>query len=164
MTTVLGFVLAFILCVVGILGCFVPVLPGPPIAWLGVLMAYLVSDGYISGTALIVYAIVTVITVILDYVIPSLGVKFFGGTKYGKWGSFIGTLAGLFFLPWGLIIGPFAGAVIGELVGEAQGSDALKSGFGSLIGFLFGVLLKFVVCVYFLVIVIMSIVATAGGF
>lgn len=162
MDQILYLIFALILCLVGILGCFVPIIPGPPISWLGLLTIYLATDGVLSGTSLIIYAIVTVVTVILDYVIPSLGVKFFGGTKYGKWGSFIGTIVGLFMLPWGLIVGPFVGAVAGELIGESTGSDALKSGIGSLLGFLCGVLLKFVVCVYFLAVVIMAAIEVMG--
>lgn len=143
---------AILLVFIGILGCIVPVIPGPPIALLGMLMIYFTGDGEISTPAIIVYSVVTILTVILDYLIPALGVKYFGGTKYGKWGSFIGTILGLFILPWGIIVGPFSGAIVGELLGNASGGEAMKSGLGSLIGFLLGVLMKFVVCFYFLVI------------
>lgn len=153
--------LAIALQVVGIVGCFVPMLPGPPISWLGILIMYLITDGEISTTALVVYGIVTVVTIILDYVIPSLGVKYFGGTKWGKWGSFIGTIIGLFHLPWGLILGPFFGAFVGELIGRSGKRAAFKSGLGSVLGFLAGVLLKFVVCIYFLYVTIAGVVGYA---
>lgn len=157
MADFLLFTLAIALNIVGIVGCFVPMLPGPPISLLGLLIIYLNTDSEISGIALTVYGIVTIITVILDYIIPMLGVKYFGGTKYGKWGSFIGTIIGLLYLPYGLILGPFLGAFIGELIGRSSKRAALKSGFGSLLGFLFGVLMKFVVCIYFLCVAIASV-------
>lgn len=158
MDVILLLLFAIVLCIGGLIGCFVPVIPGPPIAWLGLLIIYLATDLPITGTEFSIYTVLMVVTVILDYVIPMLGVRFFGGTKYGKWGSFLGTILGLFILPWGLFIGPFIGAIIGELMGESTGMTALKSGFASLFGFLFGVLLKFIVCVYFLVIAVMAIV------
>ena len=145
---------AIVIIILGIVGCILPVIPGPPIAFIGVLMIYFFCDDAISTSSIVISAILTVVTIILDYLIPSLGVKYFGGTKYGKWGSFIGTLVGLFFLPWGLIAGPFLGAIVGEIVGNSTGSTAIKSGIGSLMGFLLGVLFKFIVCVYFLVIAV----------
>lgn len=149
--------LAIALNIVGIIGCFVPMLPGPPISFLGLLIIYLRADDEIGAIALTVYGFVTIVTLILDYIIPSLGVKYFGGTKFGKWGSFIGTLIGLCYFPVGLILGPFFGAFIGELIGRQTKMSAFKSGIGSLLGFLFGVLMKFVVCIYFLCVTLMSI-------
>ncbi len=151
------FTLAIALNVVGIVGCFIPMIPGPPISFLGLLVIYCNSDGEIGGLALSIYGIVTIVTVILDYIIPSLGVKYFGGTKYGKWGSFIGTIVGLSYFPVGLILGPFLGAFIGELIGRQSKGAAFKSGVGSVLGFVFGVLMKFVVCIYFLCITIASV-------
>ena len=149
--------LAVALNIVGIVGCFIPMLPGPPISFLGLLIIYWQADDQISGWVLSIYGFITIVTVILDYIIPSLGVKYFGGTKYGKWGSFIGTIIGLSYFPTGLLLGPFLGAFIGELIGRQSKRDALKSGFGSLLGFVFGVLMKFIVCIYFLCITIASV-------
>lgn len=157
MSECLLYALSIALSIVGIVGCFVPVLPGPPISYLGLLIIYWLAPGEISAVALTVYALVTIVTVILDYIIPSLGVKYFGGTKFGKWGSVIGTLIGLQYFPIGLILGPFFGAFIGELIGRQGRREAFMSGVGSLLGFLFGVLLKFVVCVYFLCVTLASV-------
>lgn len=143
------FALALAAVIVGIIGCFVPVLPGPPIAFAGVMIVYFTTDE-VSTPALFVYGLVTLLTVVLDYIIPMLGVKYFGGTKYGKWGCFIGSIIGLFYLPWGIIAGPFFGAFIGELIGKNSARDAAMSGVGSLLGFICGVLLKLIVCFYFL--------------
>lgn len=103
-----------------------------------------------TPTQLIVWAVIVVLVQVLDYVIPLLGSKYAGGTKWGNWGCVIGTVAGLFFPPWGIIIGPFLGAVVGELLGDKDLKHALKSGFGSLVGFLFGTAVKLALCGYFI--------------
>jgi hypothetical protein len=84
---------------------------------------------------------------ILDYIIPALGTKKFGGSKYGIIGTTVGLLIGLIFLgPFGIIIGPFIGAFTGELIHDNENSNrALKAAFGSFIGFLFSTGLKFIV-------------------
>jgi uncharacterized protein YqgC (DUF456 family) len=82
----------------------------------------------------------------LDYIIPAWGTKKFGGSRFGVWGSIIGLFAGLlFFPPFGIIVGPFAGAVIGELVAGQNTESALRSGFGSFAGLLLGTLIKLTV-------------------
>jgi len=143
-------VLGTILVVTGIIGCILPVIPGPPIAWLALLLLQLTAGGeppFGTGT-LSLWAALVVLVTLLDYVVPVWGTKRFGGTKYGTWGSTIGLIAGLFFAPPGLLVGPFAGAVVGELIGGSDIRKALKAGFGAFIGFLTGVLLKLVVSVW----------------
>ncbi len=143
MIDIICYILCFLLCAVGAVGCFVPVIPGPPLSFAGYLLLLLTpANEAIPLVTVIVLGTLTLLSVIFDYVIPSLGVKWFGGTKYGKLGSLAGTLAGLLFMPWGLIAGPFAGAFIGELCGKSNTTDALKSGVGSLVGFLCGTLFK----------------------
>ena len=130
------------LCMIaGLAGCVLPFLPGPPIAYLGLVFLHFTDKVHYTPTQLIIW--------LLDYFTPMLGSKYSGGSKWGNWGCIIGTLVGLLFLPWGVILGPFLGAVIGELLGNKEFSQALKSGVGSLIGFILGTLLKFVVCGYF---------------
>jgi uncharacterized protein YqgC (DUF456 family) len=137
--------LGIILLITGILGCVLPVIPGPPLNYLGLLLLHLTERYQFSTKFMVTWAIITVVVYTLDYVIPVWGTKKFGGSKRGVWGSVIGLVVGLFFFPpFGIIIGPFAGAVIGELsVGKNSGA-ALKSGFGSFIGFLLGTLLKLI--------------------
>ena len=137
--------LGIILLITGILGCVLPVIPGPPLNYLGLLLLHLTERYQFSTKFMVTWAIITGVVYALDYVIPVWGTKKFGGSKRGVWGSVIGLVVGLFFFPpFGIIIGPFAGAVIGELsVGKDSGA-ALKSGFGSFIGFLLGTLLKLI--------------------
>jgi hypothetical protein len=134
-----------ILMITGIAGCVLPLLPGPPMNYLGLLLLHFTSRYQFSDKFLLIWAAITIVVYALDYVIPVWGTKKFGGSKYGVWGSVIGLVAGLFFFPpFGIIIGPFAGAVVGELIAGKDSSAALKSGFGSFIGFLAGTFLKLI--------------------
>lgn len=142
-------ILGIICLITGIAGCFLPVLPGPPVAYLGILFLHFTDKVQYSGTQLLIWSLIVIITLVLDYFIPMLGSKYSGGSKWGNRGCLIGTIVGLFFLPWGIIAGPFFGAVIGELLGQKELSHAIKSGLGSLVGFLLGTALKFIVCLYF---------------
>ena len=139
-------VIAFLCMVVGIIGCIVPGLPGVPVAYAGLWIAQATEKVDFSWQMLLVWAIVTIAVSVLDYVVPAWGTKKFGGTRYGVWGSTIGVFAGLFFGAAGVIIGPLAGAIIGELVGGKEIAEALKAGWGSFIGLLFGTILKLVCC------------------
>ena len=141
-----------ILCLLtGIAGCIIPVIPGTPIAYVGMLFFQFTDCIQFSTSALIIWGIIVVLSIVLDYIVPSIGSKIFGGTKWGYWGCIIGTLLGMFIFPWGIIAGPFLGAFIGELMGKKDTITALKSGIGSLIGFLCGTFLKLVICIYFIV-------------
>jgi uncharacterized protein YqgC (DUF456 family) len=137
--------IGIILLIAGILGCVIPLLPGPPLNYLALLLLHLTTRFQFSSKFLIIWAIVTAIVYGLDLVIPVWGTKKFGGSKRGIWGSIIGLVAGMFFFPpFGIIIGPFAGAVIGELTLGKESKAALKSGFGSFVGFITGTVLKLV--------------------
>ena len=139
-----------VLCLMtGLMGCVLPFLPGPPVAYLGLIFLHFTDKVQYSTTQLIVWLLIVVVIQILDYFTPMLGSKYSGGSKWGNWGCIIGTLVGLLFLPWGVIFGPFLGACLLYTSPNKEFSQALKSGVGSLIGFMLGTLLKFVVCGYF---------------
>tara|TARA_A100001015_G_scaffold10119_1_gene12226 strand:+ start:3674 stop:4171 length:498 start_codon:yes stop_codon:yes gene_type:complete len=137
----IGFTLVFL----GLVGSFVPIIPGPISAWLGLLVLYQTSflalDFYFLGTTLIIALGVF----LLDYFIPMIGAKKFGGTKAGATGATLGLLIGVLFMgPIGIFAGPFIGALFGELIRDfSDKKTALKAAMGSLIGFLTGVFLKF---------------------
>ena len=139
-------IIAGLCMLVGIIGCIIPGLPGTPIAYVGLLIAQVTERVDFSWQLLLVWGIVTVVVSVLDYIVPAWGTKQFGGTKWGVWGSTIGVFVGLFFGALGVILGPLVGAVLGELLGGKATSDALKAGWGSFIGLLFGTILKLVCC------------------
>ncbi|NLE63227.1 MAG: DUF456 domain-containing protein [Bacteroidales bacterium] len=145
-------VIGIVLLIVGLIGSVAPVLPGPPIAYVSLLLLQFTSKQPFSLLFLILLAAVVIIVTILDYIIPTIRTKKFGGSSYGAWGCIIGTLAGLFmFPPIGIIIMPFVGAFIGEMIYDNNFQKALRAAFGSFLGFLSGTLMKLVVCVVMIV-------------
>lgn len=136
---------------IGILGSFMPVLPGAPISWVGLLLLHLTDAIPMDLTYLGVTLGIAILVFVLDYIIPAIGTKKFGGSKYGVIGTTIGLLVGIIApIPMGIIIGPFVGAYVGEMMYQNNSKVATKAAFGSLVGFLTSSFMKFVVCVIFL--------------
>jgi uncharacterized protein len=135
-------ILGIILMLIGIIGCLVPVLPGPPLSFLGIILLHFSRFGEFTPSALIIFAAITIVVSILDYIVPIWGTKRFGGSKYGTRGATVGLIIGIFLGPAGIIIGPFVGAVVGELLFKDDMKYAFKAGFGSLLGFMTGIGLK----------------------
>ncbi len=136
----------------GIIGSVLPVLPGPPLSWIGLLFLYLTravpDDWMVLGITLAV----AIGVVVMDYIIPAAGTRRFGGSKYGMIGTTVGLLVSFFVPIFGLlsiIIWPFIGAVIGELMNKSDKKTAMKAAFGSFLGFLTGTFLKFFVAMVF---------------
>ncbi|GEC78515.1 DUF456 domain-containing protein [Flavobacterium aquatile] len=145
-------VLGLICSILGLLGSFLPALPGAPLSWIGLLLLYLTDYVENNYWVLGITLLLTIIVSILDYTIPAQGTKKFGGTKYGVWGTNIGLIVGLFFPPIGFIIGLFVGAFIGELIYNFQDKKgALKAAFGAFLGFLVSSFMKFMLCFSFLI-------------
>ena len=134
-----------ILLLVGLVGCVLPALPGPTLSYLGLVVLGLSDRVAFSTKFFIIWGVVALIVTVLDYLIPIWGTKRFGGSKYGVWGSIIGLLVGLFFPPVGFIIGPFAGAVIGEMFAGKRSREMFRAGLGSFIGFVVATFIKIVV-------------------
>ncbi|MDX9883033.1 MAG: DUF456 domain-containing protein [Prolixibacteraceae bacterium] len=131
--------------ILGILGGVLPVIPGPPLSYVALLLLHFTEKHQFSGRFLLIWACLTVAVTVLDYIIPAWGTKRFGGSKRGVWGSLIGLLVGIFFFPpFGIIIGPFIGAIVGEISGGKDNKAALKAGLGSFAGFVAGTLLKLI--------------------
>ncbi|HET9487402.1 MAG TPA: DUF456 domain-containing protein [Chryseosolibacter sp.] len=143
---VLWLALGVILMLVGLAGCILPFLPGPPLCYIALLIQQLQSDPPYTTKFLLIWAGITLLITALDYVIPIYGTKRFGGSKYGMWGCVVGLVGGLWMGPLGLIIGPFVGAFVGELIGNAKSDHAMRAALGSFMGFLLGTLLKLIAC------------------
>ena len=139
-------ILGAICLLVGILGCVLPVLPGVPLAYCGLLLLHATDKVQFSWQFLVIWAVVTIVVQVLDSVVPIWGTKKFGGSKMGVWGSTLGLLVGLFFGPWGIVLGPFLGAIALELIDGKNTRLALKAGWGSFVGLMTGTILKLICC------------------
>ena len=139
-------IIAVIIGLVGLVGCFLPVLPGPPISWGALLLLYFFGNGEMSLRFLLIWLGITIVVTILDYIVPAQFTRVTGGSKAAGRGSLAGLIAGLiFFPPWGMIAGAFLGALLAEvLVNRSSIADSVKPAFGSFLGFLTGTFLKFV--------------------
>ena len=138
-------VIAGVLVLLGIVGCFVPVLPGPLLAYCG-LLCMLPTAHSPSALTLVLFGLAILIVSVLDYVFPAVGAKKFNCSRLGTWGCVVGTLVGLFFFPLGLLVGPFAGAFAGELIAHKSFKAALWGGLGAFLGFLSGLAVKTTAC------------------
>ena len=144
MWNVLSIIACFILMIVGLIGVVLPVLPGVPLAWAG-LFIYGLANGFekISIATTVIFFVLTLLTLAIDFLAPMLGAKKYRASVWGILGVFLGFIIGIITLgPWGIILGPFLGALVGELIARRQPGQALKAALGALIGFLAGNLLK----------------------
>jgi uncharacterized protein YqgC (DUF456 family) len=131
----------------GIIFCIVPPLPGPMVSYLA-LLSYECMPG-VAGFSVwtyIIWAVVVVLVTVADLIFPPAVTRRFGGTGGAVWGGSIGALAGLFFPPFGIVLGPLAGAIAGDLLGGNHFRAAMKSGFGSFAGFIAATAAKVAVC------------------
>ena len=137
-------VIGLILALAGMIGCILPIIPGPIFSFLALILLSWTKNWLVfSQTFLIVMGSLTAILMILDYIAPALGAKKYGASKAGLWGSAIGMIIGIFFIPpWGIIVGAFVGALVGELLAGKSGKKALRAGWGILIGNVLGIGLK----------------------
>ena len=144
-------IIAALFMILGIIGSFLPILPGPLTSWLGLLIIHFTEVVPMNKTFLLVTLAIAIFIWLLDYIIPAIGTKHFGGTRYGMIGTTIGLIIGLLApIPGGIIICPFFGALVGELMNNNDTNTATKAAFGSFIGFLTSTFIKFVVAVIYL--------------
>lgn len=149
-------IIASILILIGIIGSIIPLIPGSPIVFGGLLLVQFTSKHPFSVEFLIIFGVLAILSAVIDNVLPIYATKKFNGSKKGVWGSAIGLIIGLFFFPpFGIIIGPMLGAFIGEIADGKTANNAVRPAFGSLIGFLSSIFLRFglsVVMAYYFVI------------
>jgi uncharacterized protein len=148
-------IIGFILILAGIVGCILPVIPGPPLSFAGLLLLHFTSYVDLTAFTLIITALAAIVVTVLDYIIPVWGTKKAGGSKWGTRGSGIGLIIGLFFSPIGIFVGPFLGALLGELLFHFTKKNddpknikikkSLKAAFGSFVGIMFGIVVKIIV-------------------
>ncbi|MDD4217759.1 MAG: DUF456 domain-containing protein [Bacteroidales bacterium] len=149
-------IIGFIFILAGIVGCILPIIPGPPLSFVGLLLLHFTAPVDLTTFTLILTASLAIVATVLDYIVPVWGTKKAGGSKWGTRGSGIGLIIGLFFAPTGIFVGPFIGALLGELLyHHSKNKDSikdsekfgksLKAALGSFVGLMFGVVLKLAV-------------------
>lgn len=139
-------ILGALCLLIGFVGSIIPALPGVPLAYVALWLLHATDKVQFSWQTLLIWGIVTVVVLLLDYVVPAWGTKRFGGSKWGTWGSVVGLIVGMFMGPWGIVLGPFVGAVLGELMAGKASHEALRAGWGSFIGLMTGTVLKLICC------------------
>lgn len=151
-------ILGFTLTLLGIIGSFLPVLPGPITGWFGLLLLHATKVIPMDWTFLGITLAIAILIWILDYFIPAIGTKRFGGSKYGVYGTTIGLIIGLLTpIPFGILIGAFCGALVGELLYDSNDTTrATKAAFGAFIGFLASATIKFSVATVFVILFCMK--------
>lgn len=151
-------VVACLLVLVGYIGCVLPGIPGVPLTYAGLIVAQFSERVDFKWYTLVIFGLITVVATVLDYIVPAWGAKQFGGSKYGVWGSTLGLIIGLFFGFWGIILGPFIGAILLEMIGDKKRfKEAFKAGWGSIIGLVFGTIIKLTCCWMMMVALIVGI-------
>ena len=149
--------LSGLLMLLGLAGSFLPVLPGVPLSWLGLLLLYFTSALPMNYTFLGITLVVTIIMFALQYAIPALGTKYLGGSRAGMIGATLGLVAGIFVpIPFAIIIVPFIGAFLGEIINRSDSRTALRAASGSFIGLLASTFMEFIVTAIFLVLYILK--------
>ena len=142
--TIILIIIAILVALLGIAGTVLPSLPGPPLCFVSMVMVYFACPGQIAPSLLLWMLLVTIIVVVMDYTIPIAFTKMGGGSKPAIWETTIGTFAGLFFMPWGLILGPLLGAFIGEYIKNKKFLHASKVSMMSFVAFLLSSVVKLV--------------------
>ncbi len=140
MTIIIGSMLMLL----GLAGSILPILPGPPLSFIGLFLLALLKhfSPPLTPTLVIILAIVTILVIVMDHIIPLLGAKRYGASKWGIWGSVLGMAIGIFWSPFAMLVGAFIGAVAVEwLVGKKK-REALRAGWGVVMGTLFATILR----------------------
>ena len=140
----IGIIIGALLILLGLAGCVLPVLPGPPLSFVGLLLLALINHFLppLTPTLIIVMAIITLAVTVAEYILPLVSAKRYGASKWGIWGSVLGMAIGIFFSPFGMLLGAFIGAVAVEWLVQKEKGRAIKAGWGVFIGSLVGTALK----------------------
>lgn len=140
-------VIGTIILILGLIGCIIPALPGPPLSFvpLLILAIYQKFEPPLTGNLIMVMLAITIVVTVLDYIIPVLGAQRYKSSKWGIWGAVIGMIIGIiYFPPFGMLVGGFLGAVVIEIIAGKPGREAMKAGWGVFLGTMVGTVLKLI--------------------
>jgi len=160
MVTVVLTVVASVLLLLGFAGVFLPVLPGVPLAWLGILI-YAIGTGFekISVTSTVIFSVLMLLTLAFDLAAPMLGAKKYQASKWGVMGASLGLLVGILTMGFiGTIVGPLLGALLAELIAKGEPVRAMKAALGTFVGFIAGTLFRTIVVLSMIGFFIVSVV------
>ena len=160
MVTTLIIILTAALMIAGLIGCIIPILPGPFLVLGGALVyAWYTDFTVISWTVIGVLSVFALLSQLLDYLASMIGAKKFGAGKWGMIGALVGGVVGLFSAGvFGIILGPFIGAIIFEMIAGKDFRSSLKIGVGTLVGFLGGAVGKVIIAVTMIVIFLAQVI------
>jgi uncharacterized protein YqgC (DUF456 family) len=163
---ILFLILGFLFVCLGIVGSFLPILPGPLTSWIGLLLLQLTKIIPVDWTFLGITLAIALLIWVLDYFIPAIGTKRFGGSRYGVYGTTIGLIIGLLSpIPFGMLFGAFFGAFIGELLYDSKDTNrALKASFGAFVGFLASATIKFSIATVYVILFLLKFWEYKGEF
>lgn len=159
-------VLAVLLLVGGIIFSILPPLPGPILAYGALILTHFASDETAIGSGWFIFLGIGMVAVtVLDFLMPAVATKKYGGTRSGVYGGLIGTLVGVFSpIPFGIIWGPLLGAIVGDLIGGNQIKAAMKSGFAAFVGFVIATILKVIYSIFVGVVILWEIGSLVADF
>lgn len=136
MIEIIAITIASLIFLIGLVGTLLPILPGAPLIIIGMLVyGFIAGFGDLSFTFFLVQVLLALTVIGVDYLFTAMGSRYFGGSKAAPWGAAVGLLIGLFFFPIGLLLGPFLGAVLADLLFKRRTDQAIKSGIGASLGF-----------------------------
>jgi uncharacterized protein YqgC (DUF456 family) len=163
---ILFLILGFLFVCLGIVGSFLPILPGPLTSWIGLLLLQLTKIIPVDWTFLGITLAIALLIWVLDYFIPAIGTKRFGGSRYGVYGTTIGLIIGLLSpIPFGMLFGAFFGAFIGELLYDSKDTNrALKASVGAFVGFLASATIKFSIATVYVILFLLKFWEYKGEF
>lgn len=133
---IIWIILGGVFIVAGLIGAFIPVVPGLPFSYIGLVILQLLYSPFTLTFMFVWLGIVILFSFVLDNVIPAWATKRSGGSPYAVTGSMVGLVVGLFFPPLGFVLGPLVGAFVGEIISGQRSDRALKSALGAFAGFM----------------------------
>lgn len=158
-----GFLLALLVMGLGLVGTIVPALPSTPLVWLAAVVHRLYfGDAGVSNWVLILMTLLTILSLVIDYLAGVLGARKLGATWRGVLGAVLGMFIGIFFSLPGMIIGPFLGAVALEMLGGREFKDSARAGAGALIGVFVGAVGKAACCVVMIGFFVVNVLSRSG--